>query len=162
MKEGFRSVIWSGLEEAICRLSSANKFCKSLGSAHEKRRAQLELEIEVGCSYIKIVWTKRLKQICVEYDFYNKETIQKWKSIVSCTWFFQFWTLKPKFLWIIWPIELGFIMQILKECTPLWKDGFHQGVNCIKRSLHSDSHWIWFRSPQKWVIIIGFLPIELF
>ena len=51
MKEAFRSVIWSGLEEAICRLSSANKFCKSLGSTHQKSRAQLGFEIEVGHLY---------------------------------------------------------------------------------------------------------------
>ena len=33
---------------------------------------------------------------------------------------------------------------------------------CLERSVHSDSDWISFGSPQKRVIIIGFLLIELF
>ena len=32
----------------------------------------------------------------------------------------------------------------------------------LERSMHSDSDWIWFGLPEKWVITIGFLSPVIF
>ena len=32
----------------------------------------------------------------------------------------------------------------------------------LERSMHSDSDWIWFGLPEKWVITIGFLSAVIF
>ena len=58
-------------------------------------------------------------------------------------------------LWIILDLYETVLVQGVYFIIVLWAD-------YLKRSMHSDSDWIWFGLPEKWVITIVFLSPVIF
>ena len=135
---------------------------------------------------VKLIWYPKLRPLCVEVKVQTFP--MQFSSVLDHTFRLVMFLSRVSvinhsegiswnFLWNldeskapIWPLAQDEVMMFKFSQSEIYTAYIFQGVyfiivlwaDYLERSMHSDSDWIWFGLPEKWVITIGFLSPVIF